>query len=347
MQNSINIMDSSSILSFGIRTEKADYSVSETVDNSIAKYAVLNFLGNLSRVARDDYKTSMSNIARNIGIEHILNKNTTLSYKYAKAFRTPDLDARNSTASIANGGAGDFILKDQISEEHEVGINYKNQKLNFNASFYEMDSENEIRYIPPDELNTNTDPIRRKGIDIDFNYVAKKDLDLRGSFSYIDAVFKSGLLTMGSFNSTYSATGETGLARLSPNRITSEGLYNISGLKVPLVSKYDYNIGLDYKLKDNLDMSMDMSFVDDRFVSGDQENIEPVIPSYYLFDLKFSSDMTKHKWSFGINNILNTSYYDFAISSSTHGDGDFATYGRQSVYPLMRRNLSLDYSYKF
>lgn len=351
MQNSINIMDSSSILSFGIRTEKADYSVSETVDNSIAKYAVLNFLGNLSRVARDDYKTSMSNIARNIGIEHILNKNTTLSYKYAKAFRTPDLDARNSTASIANGGAGDFILKDQISEEHEVGINYKNQKLNFNANFYEMDSENEIRYIPPDELNTNTDPIKRKGIDIDFDYDVNEDLDLRGSFSYIDAVFKSGLLTMGSFNSTYSATGETGLARLSPNRITSEGLYDISGLKVPLVSKYDYNIGLDYKLQQDIDMSIDMSFVDDRFVSGDQENIEPVIPSYYLFDLKFSSDMTKHKWSFGINNILNTSYYDFAISSSQHSDntryGNFASYGRQSVYPLMRRNLSLDYSYKF
>jgi outer membrane receptor protein involved in Fe transport len=94
-------------------------------------------------------------------------------------------------------------------------------------------------------------------------------------------------------------------------------------------------------------MSMDMSFVDDRFVSGDQENIEPVIPSYYLFDLKFSSDMTKHKWSFGINNILNTSYYDFAISSSQHSEGAFASYGRQSVYPLMRRNLSLDYSYKF
>ena len=160
---------------------------------------------------------------------------------------------------------------------------------------------------------------------------------------------------MGSFNSTYSATDETGLARLSPNRITSEGLYNISGLKVPLVSKYDYNIGLDYKLKDNLDMSMDMSFVDDRFVSGDQENIEPVIPSYYLFDIKFSSNMKKHKWSLGVNNIFNTSYYDFAISSSSHGcfvtpwpsGPEACTYGRQSVYPLQRRNLTLDYSYKF
>ena len=87
----------------------------------------------------------------------------------------------------------------------------------------------------------------------------------------------------------------------------------------------------------------------------DEENIEPVIPSYYLFDIKFSSNMTKHKWSFGVNNIFNTSYYDFAISSSSHGcfvtpwpsGPEACTYGRQSVYPLQRRNLTLDYSYKF
>ena len=108
-QNSINIMGSSSILSFGLRAEKADYSVSETYDNAVAKFA--------SKTARSYYQTSMSNEARNIGIEHILNKNTSLSYKYATAFRTPDLDARNKTRSVANGGDGDFILNDQTSEE--------------------------------------------------------------------------------------------------------------------------------------------------------------------------------------------------------------------------------------
>ena len=347
MQNSINIMGSSSILSFGLRTEKADYSVSETYDNAIAKFA--------SKTARSYYQTSMSNTAKNIGVEHILNKNTTLSYKYATAFRTPDLDARNETRSVANGGDGDFILNDQTSEEHEIGINYQNQKLNLNASYYEMDSENEIRYLAPIKNNHNVDPIKREGLDIDFNYIANNDLDVRGSFSYIDAKYKSGLLTMGSFRGTYAAASESGGSKLDPVRVTSGGLYNIAGLKVPLIAEYDYNIGLDYKLQQNIDMSIDMSFVNDRFVSGDEENIEPMIPSYYLFDIKFSSNATKHKWSFGVNNIFNTSYYDFAISSSSHGcfvtpwpsGPEACTYGRQTVYPLQRRNLTLDYSYKF
>lgn len=152
-QNSINIMGSSSILSFGLRVEKADYSVSETYDNAVAKFA--------SKTARSYYQTSMSNEARNIGIEHILNKNTSLSYKYATAFRTPDLDARNLTRTVANGGDGDFILNDQTSEEHEIGINYQNQKLNLNASYYEMDSENEIRYLAPIKNNHNVDPDRK------------------------------------------------------------------------------------------------------------------------------------------------------------------------------------------
>ena len=160
---------------------------------------------------------------------------------------------------------------------------------------------------------------------------------------------------MGSFKGTYAADSVSGGSKLDPARVTSEGLYNIAGLKVPLIAEYNYNIGLDYKLQQNIDMSIDMSFVDDRFVSGDEENIEPVIPSYYLFDIKFSSNMKKHKWSLGVNNIFNTSYYDFAISSSSHGcfvtpwpsGPEACTYGRQSVYPLQRRNLTLDYSYKF
>ena len=87
-----------------------------------------------------------------------------------------------------------------------------------------------------------------------------------------------------------------------------------------------------------------MSFVDDMFVSNDQENIEPTIPSYYLFDLSLSSENEYGTWSFGIDNIFNTSYYNFAVASSNHRDQD---YGRQNMYPMERRSIFLDYSYEF
>ena len=190
---------------------------------------------------------------------------------------------------------------------------------------------------------TNLDPINRKGFDLDATYQINNNIDLTGSFSYVDATFKSGLLAMGAFSGTYAASSTTAQTHMSTSRINS-GNYNIAGLKVPLVAEINYNIGLSYQLNSEIRVNLDWSYTDDRFVSNDQENIEPVIPSYHLINLRFSSNQRKHNWSIGINNIFDESYYDFAVSSTTHMD---ASYGRQSVYPLMKRNLFLDYSYKF
>ena len=85
-------------------------------------------------------------------------------------------------------------------------------------------------------------------------------------------------------------------------------------------------------------------FVDEMFVSNDQENIEPTIPSYYLFDLSLDTINDYGSWSFGIDNIFNTSYYTFATASSSHGD---SSYGIQNMYPLERRSIFLDYFYEF
>jgi iron complex outermembrane receptor protein len=329
-QNSLNLLGGSTILSFGLRSDKADYKVNERYDTSVSKFS--------SKTARDSYQTSMSNTASNIGAEYILDKNMVVSAKYSRAFRTPDLDARNQVKS----GDPDFFLKDQTSKEIEFGLKYQNMNLNFNSSVYEMDTENEIRYVPSFN-NTNLDPIKRKGVDLDIVYEINNNLDVSSSFSYVDARFKSGSLAMAAFGGTYAADSTTA-QQMSSARMNDDGTYNIAGLKVPLVSKYNYNVGLKYQFNSKFNANFDWSFVDDKFVSNDQENIEPVIPAYHLFDLRFSSDETKHHWSFGINNILNTSYYDFAISSGNHMD---SSYGRQNVYPLMRRNLSLDYSYKF
>ena len=329
-QNSINLFGGSTILSFGLRSDDADYEVSERYDTSVSKFA--------SKVARAAYQTSMNNTASNIGVEYILSKNTTISAKYSQAFRTPDLDARN----LVKSGDPAFALKDQTSEEFEIGLKYQNKNLNLNSSIYEMDTENEIRYVPSFN-NTNLDPINRKGFDLDATYQINNNFDLTGSFSYVDATFKSGLLAMGAFSGTYAASSTTAQTHMSTSRINS-GNYNIAGLKVPLVAEINYNIGLNYQLNSEIRVNLDWSYTDDRFVSNDQENIEPVIPSYHLINLRLSSNQTKNNWSIGINNIFDESYYDFAVSSTTHMD---ASYGRQSVYPLMKRNLFLDYSYKF
>ncbi len=337
-QNSVNLDDGNSILSFGARLENAKYKVYEFFDNSISKFAFSN--------ARDSYQTKMSNHAINIGIEHILDNQNRIYAKYAEAFRTPDLDSRNSTCvSSYNYPCSDpaFFLKDQTSDEIEVGVRHNQNGLNLNASIFEMNTLNEIRYLP-EKNNTNLDPIKRKGFNLDFNYDYLSNVNIFGSFSYIDAHFTSGSLTRGAFEGTYAANSQTAINKMDNSRNLEDGTYNIAGLKVPLVSEYIYNLGLSYKISQETTFKIDASFVDEMFVSNDQENIEPTIPSYYLFDLFLTTENKKNKWSFGIDNIFNTSYYNFAVASSSHTD---SSYGRQNMYPMERRSIFLDYSYKF
>ena len=60
--------------------------------------------------------------------------------------------------------------------------------------------------------------------------------------------------------------------------------------------------------------------------------------------MSLNSETEFGKWSIGIDNMFNTSYYTFAVASSSHVD---SSYGRQNMYPLERRSIFFDYAYEF
>jgi iron complex outermembrane receptor protein len=348
MQNTINLPEQNSIISFGLRSESTDYNVNERYDTSISKYQY--------NTARSDFADSMSNRALNFGVEHKLQPNLIVFGKYAEAFRTPDIDARNKTSSTT----GDFVLEEQTSEEFEVGFKYDENGLNLNASIYSMDTKNEIRYVPSFN-NTNLDPIKRDGLDIDFDFKSNERLSFNGSFSYVDARFTSGSLSLGTGlasymsggtriyyvtgNQTYGYNSTVAQTYLGSDGTSLNQTYSLAGNKVPLVAEITYSLGMEYEVNNDITGTLGMSFVDERFVSNDQENIEPVIPSYYVFDAQLESNASnKYSWSAGVNNLLNEKYYDFAVASTFHSDGYL---GVQAVYPLAERNMFVNFSYNF
>ena len=85
-------------------------------------------------------------------------------------------------------------------------------------------------------------------------------------------------------------------------------------------------------------------YVDEKYVSNDQENIEPKIPDYYLINTSLSKSSGDYNYKIGINNLTNENFYDFAISSTFHDD---AHYGLSNVYPLPERNYFVDFKYTF
>ena len=231
-----------------------------------------------------------------------------------------------------------------------MGIRYQNNGLKVNASYYEIDTINEIQlaYAPENTpINTNLDPINRQGMNIDFSFNANSENRIRGSFNYTLAEFTSGSLTPGDggtsscdyYNNTYCSNSS-----IWQNLMGGGTSYSLVGKSVPLVAPIKYSIGYERKINNNAVFDILLKYTDEKYVSNDQENVEPKMPDYYLVDTYVSSKNNSYTLTFGINNLFDKSAYDFAVSSPMHDD---AHYGLLNVYPLPERNFFFDLGYTF
>ena len=339
-QASLSLISLDAVMSLGIREESTNFYGADITDTNVFGFTYATDHTTMS--------SSTNNTAFNIGFEKILDSNTKIFTKYAESFRTPNIDER-----IKSTTSGSFALNDQSAEEIEIGVRYENQLFNISGSIYSMDTENEIQY--DQSKNTNLDPISREGMNIDFNFVARDNLRFTGSYNYVDAEFTSGSLSMGTGtylyfgtryyngNETYGYLTDTAINYLGSDSSANQS-FSLIGKKVPLVAPVNFRLGAELDLDNKTTALVDLQYVDERYVSNDQENIEPKIPDYYVINTKVISLNGPLSFSAGINNVLNEHYYDFAVSSTFHDDPH---YGTQSVYPLAERNAYINVEYTF
>ncbi len=342
-QNNVYFNETETSLSFGLRSEESEFSAKDDVNRGIS-----GFLHSYNATKHDIHNSSSRNQALNIGIEKKVDKNLTLYGNYSESFRIPNIDER-----ILATTSGSFALKDQTSDGVELGIIYSNEVVNFNINYFAIDTLNEIQY--DQSVNTNLDPIKREGINLDFKLQADSKNKLTGSIGYVNAEFTSGALSMGTgsfefLGTRYYNNNETYgyLTNTAINYLGSDGTANqsisLAGRKVPLVSPLTYSLNYIRKLNNNIDFNIGINYTDKKYVSNDQENIEPQIPDYYIVNSSLSSINGSYILSIGVNNMFNEQIYDFAVSSTFHDD---AHHGLSNVYPLPERNLFLNFGYTF
>mgnify|MGYP001311234204 CR=1 FL=1 len=331
-QNSFNIFDSSMVLSSGFRYQETEFQGRSQVDTGVSGFAWAT--------AHTTYNETNQNTAYNIGLEKKVDPFTSIFLRYSKGFRTPNIDER-----IKATNSGSFSLKDQTSDDIEFGIRSEGNKTKLVASVFVMDTENEIQYNQ--SVNTNLDPIERNGFNLDLKYQIDEKHNLKASVSYVNAEFTSGSLTPGGggasscdyTNTTYCSNSSTW-----QNLMGGGTSYSLSGKSVPLVAPLNYNILIESKINVSTFFDVELEYTDEKYVSNDQENIEPKIPDYYILNTKFRSDYRGLDLMFGVNNLFDKDYYDFSVSSTFHDDNH---YGTQAVYPLSGRNIFFDLGYTF
>ncbi len=322
-------------LSFGMRSEKSYFSARDEVDRTVS-----GFINSWEATEHETYNNTTNNQALNLGIEKKLNKNLSFYGNYSESFRIPNIDERIKATT-----SGSFALKDQESKGVELGFIFANTILSLNASYYQMDTKNEIQY--DQSVNTNLDPIERQGLNIDLEYKPDDRQKIRTSLNYTNAEFTSGSLTPGSGgpdscnydNTTYCSNSNTW-----KNLMGGGTTFSLVGKKVPLVAPINFTINYENELQENLKLDLEFKYTDEKYVSNDQENIEPQIPDYHLINTSLTSLNGPYRVSVGVNNVLDKKVYDFAVSSTFHDD---AHYGLSNVYPLAERNMFVNFGYTF
>ena len=339
-QNTLHLNEPLLTLSLGYRSEKTFFGGRDTVNRSVSGFSFAT--------DHSVYNKKDTNDAYNFGFEKRLNNNFFLLSNYSQGYRTPNIDER-----IKSTTSGSFELKDQSSENLEIGFRYVDRKLNLNASFFIMDTTNEIQY--DQNVNTNLDLINREGINLDFDYKLDNETKLKSSLSIIEAKFAAGSLSMGTGttelngvtyhtgNETYGYLSNTAIKYFGSNSMPNQSV-SLKGKTVPLVAPLKINILIEREINNHLNLDFEISYMGERYLSNDQENIEPKIPDYYIVNTKIRSNNGSYNLTAGINNLLDESYYDFAVASTMHDDNH---YGTQSVYPLAGRNFFIDFGYTF
>jgi iron complex outermembrane receptor protein len=247
--------------------------------------------------------TSEWQYAAHLGYEYRANSALTFFGRAARAFRLPNADER-----VGSGSAFSLVnppnlgLKTQTSYDVEDGLRVKWERFNFESSAYVMELNNEIHFIPALFLDVNLDPTQRLGWENSATYELTNDVRLHSGFAYTRATFREG---------------------------------QFAGNDIPLVSRWSGSAGTSWDIwKKFVVLDVTGRFMGERRMDNDQTNTQPLIPANATIDVKLGGQYDRFFWSLAVLNLLNVSYFDYAIASAS-------TQGSYSAYPQPGRTVML------
>jgi iron complex outermembrane receptor protein len=244
--------------------------------------------------------TTETKNAWHIGIERRLNDVVTLFGRAAHSFRVPNVDERVGMAPVLT--VTNFDLRTQESYDAEIGFRLRWGGLAWQTSVYDMHLTNELHFSPITFANVNLDPTRRTGVENIAAYRFNDAVGVKGSLTYIRAIFRDG---------------------------------PFAGNDVPVVSRWTGSAAVTWNVfGKRLVFDGVVRYVGKRFFDGDEANAARMkIPAYTVVDARVGGEIDRLFWSVSVQNLFNRLYYDYALDLSSPGFPFFA------IYPLQGRTF--------
>ena len=254
--------------------------------------------------ANSDSLTYDPQYSYHLGYERSLEDYGNIFARLGRSFTYPNVDQRVGQSNWNVNS--DFKLRTQTSNDFEIGHKFQNNDLNITNSFYYMMLRAEIYYDAVDFLNKNLEPSKRYGFESSVNYTLNKYVNFNNSFAFTKAKMRSG---------------------------------NYRGNEIPGVPSLTNTLELNLNLIDNFTLSTELFYRSTARMINDTINFQPKIPEYYLVNIGLKGKIKNTKVSLLANNILNKSYYNYAVSGNTHN--------LYNVYPLPEFNIFFKLSQDF
>ena len=254
--------------------------------------------------ANSDSLTYDPQYSYHLGYERSLEDYGNIFARLGRSFTYPNVDQRVGQSNWNVNS--DFKLRTQTSNDFEIGHKFQNNDLNIINSFYYMMLRAEIYYDNVDFLNKNLEPSKRYGFESSVNYTLNKYVNFNNSFAFTKAKMRSG---------------------------------NYKGNEIPGVPSLTNTLELNLNLIDNFTLSTELFYRSTARMINDTINFQPKIPEYYLVNIGLKGKIKNTKVSLLANNILNKSYYNYAVSGNTHN--------LYNVYPLPEFNIFFKLSQDF
>ncbi|MCX5707708.1 MAG: TonB-dependent receptor [Candidatus Omnitrophica bacterium] len=251
-----------------------------------------------------DTNISPSKKAYNAGLAWRYTDNASIFGNISQSFRFP---ATDEYAITWPSHGIDTTLKPQMAKDYEIGIKHRfNSKLKADLTIFRMDIENELYYDYASYSNKNYDKTRHEGAELGLEAGLGRNLILKGNYSYTRGLFHEG---------TYDKK------------------------TIPMVPRNKASVGINYLFTKKLTLNVTENYVGERFFINDQANALSRLNGYFTADMNVSYVYRSLTATFGINNILNRKYSEYATCNPTTG--------KKVYYPSPGRNFIAKFTYRF
>ncbi len=250
------------------------------------------------------------------GVTYTISPLLTAYAGYAEANRAPtpaelSCAGPQNSCSLANFFVGDPDLKQVVAHTVEAGLRghfdvTDGARLGYDLSFFHTDSDDDIVFINSVTLNraffANVGQTRREGGSARVDFKLPR-VSAYVNYTYTDATYQTGYVEAGGSNPDADANGNIAVR---------------PGNVLPGVPHSVIKFGVDGVITQAWHAGVDGQYQSGQYLFGDEANLTPRLPGYFVMNLHSTYDITRWFEVFAnAQNLLDRRYYTYGTFSPT------------------------------